>query len=390
MHKTNFGLPMIIHGISLGVLAPSLLLGQDVVPHRPANTYHAPTSQPSALVSPEIHDDRTVTFRVRASGATDVRLSLNGDHALVKKAEGSWSVTLGPFEPEIYEYNFLIDGAKVLDIQNKSVKTGSFAASLLDLPANPPRFDQMQEVPHGTLQIRSYMSTPFKKQRNLYVYLPPQYDSEPSRRFPVLYLRHGNGDDESAWTIEGRAGVILDNLIAESKTVPMIIVMPYGESNASGGGTPEGIAALGNELFDDVIPLVESKYRTLNGRENRAIAGLSMGGGQALTIGLEHLDQFAWVGEFSSGLVSDANFRIEKSMPDVVEHASTVNQRLRLLFLSCGTEDPRFQGQLDLQDALSKYKIRYEWYSTPGVHEWKVWRHSLHEFLPRLFQSPKQ
>jgi len=318
-----------------------------------------------------------------------VRLSLNEDHALVKEADGSWSVTLGPLEPEIYEYNFLIDGAKVLDIQNKFVKLGSFAASLLDMPANPPRFDQMQAVPHGTLQIRSYTSTPFKKQRNLYVYLPPQYDSEASRRFPVLYLRHGNGDDESAWTIEGRAGVILENLIAESKAVPMIIVMPYGESNASGGGTPEGIGALGNELFDDVIPLVESKYRALKGRDNRAIAGLSMGGGQALTIGLQHLDQFAWVGEFSSGLVSDANFRIEKYMPDLVENASSVNQRLRLLFLSCGTEDPRYQGQLDLKDALSKYKIRYEWYSTPGVHEWKVWRHSLREFLPRLFQSPK-
>jgi enterochelin esterase family protein len=118
-------------------------------------------------VSPEIHADRTVTFRVRAAGATDVRLSLNGDHALVKEADGSWSVTLGPLEPEIYEYNFLIDGAKVLDIQNKFVKTGSFAASLVDLPGNPPRFDQLQAVSHGTLQIRSYTSTPSKKQRNL-------------------------------------------------------------------------------------------------------------------------------------------------------------------------------------------------------------------------------
>lgn len=389
MHRPIFCLHLVIRGLGLAVLAPSLLLAQDVAPPRPANTYHAPTIQPAALVSPEIHADRTVTFRVRAAGATDVRLSLDGDHALLKQADGSWSATVGPLEPEIYEYNFLIDGAKVLDIQNKFVKTGSFAASLVDVPGNPPRFDQLQAVPHGTLQIRSYTSTPFKKQRNLYVYLPPQYDSEPSRKFPVLYLRHGNGDDESAWTIEGRAGVILENLIAESKAVPMIIVMPYGESNASGGGTPEGIAALGKELFDDVIPLVESKYRTLPGRDNRAIAGLSMGGGQALTIGLEHLEQFAWVGEFSSGLVSDANFRIEKYLPDLVENASSVNQRLRLLFLSCGTEDPRYQGQLDLKDALSKYKIRYEWYSTPGAHEWKVWRHSLREFLPQLFQSPK-
>ena len=168
---------------------------------------------------------------------------------MVKDADGIWSVTLGPLEPEIYEYCFRIGGAKVIDTGNKLLKTGSFAASLLDVPANPPRFDQIQDVPHGTIQIRSYMSTPYKKQRDLYVYLPPQYDREPSRRFPVLYLRHGNGDDESGWTIEGRAGVILENLIAQGKAVPMIIVMPYGESNASGGGTPEGIAAPGKNCL---------------------------------------------------------------------------------------------------------------------------------------------
>jgi enterochelin esterase-like enzyme len=382
-----FAIRIFIRGISLGALASSLLVAQDVAPHRPANAYHAPTSPPVALVSPELHADRTVTFRIRAGSAPDVRLSLDGDHAMVKDADGIWSVTLGPLEPEIYEYSFQIGGAKVMDTGNRLLKTGLFPASLLDVPANPPRFDQTQDVPHGTIQIRSYTSTPYKKQRSLYVYLPPQYDREPARRFPVLYLRHGNGDDESAWTIEGRAGVILENLIAEGKAVPMIIVMPYGESGASGGNSPEGTAALGKELLDDVIPLVDKNYRTLTGRDNRAIAGLSMGGGQAFTIGLQHLDRFAWVGEFSSGVLSDANFRIEKYMPGLVEDASGLNQRLRLLFLSCGSGDPRYQGQLDLRDALAKYKIRYEWYSTPGVHEWKVWRHSLHEFLPLLFQS---
>jgi enterochelin esterase family protein len=384
-----FAILMFLRGISLGALSSSLLVAQDAAPHRPANAYHAPTNLPVSLVSPELHADRTVTFRVRAVDAPNVRLSLDGDHAMAKDANGIWSLTLGPFEPEIYEYSFQIGGAKVIDSGNKFLKTGLFPASLLDVPGNPPRFDQIHDVPHGTLQIRSYTSTPYKKQRSLYVYLPPQYDREPSRRFPVLYLRHGNGDDEAAWIIEGRAGVILENLIAEGNAVPMIIVMPYGESNASGGGTPEGIAALGTELLDDVIPLVNKNYRTLTGRDNRAIAGLSMGGGQAFTIGLQHLDRFAWVGEFSSGLLSDADFRVEKYMPGLIEDVPGLNQRLRLLFLSCGSEDPRYQGQLDLREALAKYKIRYEWYSTPGVHEWKVWRHSLHEFLPLLFQSSK-
>jgi enterochelin esterase-like enzyme len=388
-HMPIFAVRIFIRGISLGALASSLLVAQDVVPHRPANAYHVPTSGPVALVSPELHADRTVTFRVGAAGAPDVRLSLDGDHSMVKDANGIWSVTLGPLEPEIYEYSFQIGGAKVMDTGNKFLKTGLFGGSLLDVPGNPPRFDQVQDVPHGTLQIRSYTSTPYKEQRDLYVYLPPQYDREPSRRFPVLYLRHGNGDDEAAWTIEGRAGVILENLIAEGKAVPMIIVMPYGESNAFGGGKPEGIAALGKELLDDVIPLVDKNYRTLTGPDNRAIAGLSMGGGQAFTIGLRNLDRFAWVGEFSSGLVSDADFRIEKYMPALIEDVPSVNKRLRLLFLSCGSEDPRYPGQLDLMDTLIRYKIRHEWYSTPGAHEWKVWRHSLREFLPRLFQPSR-
>jgi enterochelin esterase-like enzyme len=379
----------IVRRISMGVLVSSLLMAQDAAPQRTANTYHATDSRPAAFVSPEIHADRTVTFRIRAASATDVRLSLGGDHAMAKDADGSWSVTLGPFDPEIYEYSFQIGGAKVIDTGNELLKTGLFAASLLDVPANPPRFDQIQDVPHGTLQIRSYRSTPYKKQRSLYVYLPPQYDREPSRRFPVLYLRHGNGDDESRWTIEGRAGVILENLIAEGKSVPMIVVMPYGESGTSGGSTPEGIAALGKELLDDVIPLVEKNYRALTGRDDRAIAGLSMGGGQAFTIGLRNLDRFAWVGEFSSGLVSDVDFRIEKYLPRLIENVPALNQRLRLLFLSCGSEDPRDPGHLDLVDALNRYKIHHEWYSTPGAHEWKVWRHSLREFLPRLFQAPR-
>jgi enterochelin esterase family protein len=376
----------VVRQFVLWVSLPASLGAQDAAPHRPVNPYRPPRIDAAALVSPEVHFDRTVTFRIIAPAATEVSLFSDGTHAMTKEAGGIWSVTLGPLVPEIYEYYFRVDGAKVLDVENKLLKMGSFSASLVDVPGEPPRFDQIQTVPHGTLQIRFYTSTPYRKQRTQYVCLPPQYDSEPLRRFPVLYLRHGNGDDETAWTLEGRACVILENLVAEGKAVPMIIVMPYGESNASGGGTPAGIASLGKELLDDIIPLVEKNYRTLPGRDNRAIAGLSMGGGQAFTIGLDHLDQFAWVGEFSSGLLSDADFRIEKYMPGLVENAPAVNQKLKLLFLSCGSEDARYQGQLDFRDSLARYNIRHEWYTTPGTHEWKVWRHSLQAFLLRLFQ----
>lgn len=206
MPLPRFAVGKFILWVGSACLASTQLAAQNVAPHRAANTYHVPTSNPVAVISPELHADRTVTFRISAAGATDVRLWLNGDHAMVKDPGGIWSVTLGPFAPEIYEYNFRIGGAKVLDAENKRLKMGSWSTSLLDVPADPPRFDQIKNVPHGTLQIRSYASTPYKKQRGLYVYLPPEYDREPSRKFPVLYLRHGNGDDESAWSLEGRAG----------------------------------------------------------------------------------------------------------------------------------------------------------------------------------------
>ncbi len=370
---------------------PTVLSAQDSTRSRPPNTYHAPkTSTRPRLTFPDIHPDRTVTFRITAPDAREVALRLEGAHAMTKDSEGNWSVTIGPLVPEIYEYSFVVDGAKVLDARNPFVKMGDFSASLVEIPGTPARFDEIQDVPHGTLNLLNYTSSTFKKWRNLYVYLPPQYSAQPTRRFPVLYLRHGNGDNETAWPFEGRAGVILENLIAHGKAVPMVIVMPYGESNATGGGSPEGIDALYRELRDDIMPLVEKRYRVRTDRQSRAIAGLSMGGGQALTIGLKHLDRFAWIGEFSSGMVGDADFRIERDFPDVVANSADVNRKLRLLFLSCGTEDPRYAGHLDLVDALASHNIRHVWYPTPGVHEFKVWRHALNDFLPRLFQSSSQ
>lgn len=354
---------------------------------RRGNTYRTPprpTDAPKPF--PEVHRDRTVTFRVVAPRSTKVALRLDGEHAMTRDASGVWTVTIGPLAPEVYEYFFMIDGVKVLDARNPSVKMGEFAASLLDVGGVPARFDQARDVPHGTLQLLTYTSSSFQKRRTLYVYVPPQYDSEPTRRFPVLYLRHGNGDDETAWPFQGRAGIILENLLAEKKAMPMLIVMPYGESTATGGGMPEGYERVYRELQDDVMPLVESRFRVFTDRENRAIAGLSMGGGQAFTIGLRHLDSFGWVGEFSSGLLSDDNFRIASYLPKLVADPEGTNAKLRLLFLSCGTEDPRYAGHLNLVDDLKSLSIRHVWYSTPGAHEFKVWRHSLLEFLPLLFR----
>ena len=389
MRKTTFALA--------GLLPAILICAAQEQPARRPNNYR-PTARGAApaprLISPEVHADRRITFRFRAAKASEVTLAFGAwnpkPQTLTKDAEGVWSLTVGPVEPEIYTYAFYVDGVRVLDLANPQLKTGSrgLDASEVEVPGNPPRFDEVQDVPHGTIQIHTYRSTPLKRLRGLYVYMPPEYAKEPKRRFPVLYLRHGGGDTEANWSDDGRAGVILENLLAQRKAAPMLIVMTNGDTDNTwaGGSSAEGMDLLGKELLGDVVPLIERSYRVLPGRENRAIAGLSMGGGQAFTIGLRNLDSFAWVAEFSSGLVSDADFDVAKHLPGFLTDPDAANRKLRLLYLSCGADDPRMNGQLNLADLMRSHKIRLEFVSTPGGHEWKVWRHLLADLLVRLFQ----
>ncbi len=376
--------------IAAALASACLLAAQDAP--RPKNTYHSSGGASAAqrLVSPEVRPDRTIVFRLRAPEASKVTLSFGGAKPMSKDESGVWSATIGPLAPEIYQYNFVVDGVRILDPGNPHLKNGRTPdASIVEVPGDPPRFDELQAVPHGTLQIRTYLSTALHKARRLYVYTPPQYDLERNRRFPVLYLRHGSGDNEENWSDTGRAGIILDNLLAQHKAVPMLIVMPNGDTDGTwaGGSSPQGMELLTRELLDDIIPMIDRTYRVAPGRENRAITGLSMGGGQAFTMGLKHLDLFAWVGEFSSGLVSDNEFHLDQYLPGFLDRPDQVNRQLKLLFLSCGTEDPRYPGQLDLADTLKQHHIRYVWYPTPGVHEWKVWRHALAEFAQKVFQE---
>ena len=361
-----------------------------------ANTYRFQLARPlERLTSPEIYVDRQVTFRLRAPHASKVELLFSAwsrkPVPMSKDEDGVWQVTVGPLEPEIYTYAFQVDGIRMLDLNNPNLKTGGRAldASELEIPAAAPRFDQLQQVPRGVLHVHSYVSSQLKINRSLYVYVPPQAIAQPDRRLPVLYLRHGNGDTESNWSDDGRAGIILDNLLARDRAVPMYIVMTNGYPGDAwaNGSSPEAMNVLARELFDDVMPLMERTYKVLPGRENRAIAGLSMGGGQAFTIGLRNLDKFAWVAEFSSGLVSDAGFSLEKHVPGFLDNAAQSNGKLRLLYLGCGSEDERITGQQALVQKLKDHNIHHQFVTTPGAHEWKVWRHLLADLLPRLFRS---
>src|SRR5579872_806397 len=243
--------------VSAVFVSACLLAAQD----RPSskNAYHSTGGASAAprLVSPEVRADRTIVFRLRAPAAAKVTLSFAGSTPMTKDDAGVWSATAGPVDPEIYQYNLVVDGLRILDPGNPNLKNGRAPdSSVVEVPGNPPRFDELQAVPHGVLHIHTYLSTPLKQPRRLYVYTPPQYDREPSRSFPVLYLRHGNGDNEENWSATGRAGVILDNLIAQHKAAPMLIVMPNGDTGGSwpGGSSPEGIELLTGELLSDIIP----------------------------------------------------------------------------------------------------------------------------------------
>jgi enterochelin esterase family protein len=361
--------------------------------------------RPEPIVSPGIGPDRRVTFRIRAPKASEVLVSasvgtLNPKPAgatkdqpgmwnvpLQKDASGLWTVTIGPLEPDIYRYAFLVDGVRGIDEANPNVRPGGATLwSYFEVAGNPPRFDELQDVPHGSVQYRVYRSPRSKTLRNVAIYVPPDYDRYPSRRFPVLYLLHGGGDSEEGWVRLGGAPAIEENLLAEHKIVPMLIVMPYGDTPGDATNLDE-IEAFGKELFGEVFPIVEKNYRVEANRDNRAITGLSMGGGQAFTLGLRNLDKFAWVGEFSSGAFSAKTFDLEKQVPGFLQNPASVNRQLKLLYLGCGTEDPRYEPHTRLVELLEKNKIRHEFHGTPGEHEWRVWRHLLVEFMPKLFRT---
>lgn len=340
------------------------------------------------VLSPELLPDRRVIFRVRASNASEVTITgewTNGVKQLAKDASGVWSVTLGPLAPDLYGYSFFIDGFQTLDPANPAVKPmRSVRTSILEVPAVDPLLHDFQNVAHGTVRQHAYGSR--ANLRHLVVYTPPGYDMAPASRYPVLYLLHGSGDNESTWTGIGRAHWIADNLLARDKCRPLIIVMTDGHPPASSGtGTaPESrgqaLAAFQRDLLEETLPFIEANYRTLPGPTNRAIAGFSLGGGQSLIIGLNHPDLFAWVGGMSAAMGNPA-----ETFRSALADAPITNGRLKLLWFACGKDDFVLKSNQQLDALLAARGIRHEFAVTEGSHGWPVWRRHLVDFLPRLF-----
>jgi len=346
--------------------------------------------------SPQVQPDQRITFSLNASKASEVTLIFGSkDPSLIplkKDEKGIWSVTIGPVAPELYTYALVVDGLKIVDPSNPEMQGGTAPGfNLVNVPGNPARFDELQQVPHGTTQIRTYYSTLQKTNRKVYVYTPPQYDANPKQKFPVLYLRHGGGGNETSWYNEGCAGIILENLIAQGKAKPMLIVMTNGniEAGTAGAYSKEGIKIVSDELFNDVIPLVEQNYRVYTDEANRAVAGLSMGGGQSFYIGLQNTDKFDWLGVFSTGIfggIPNTSFDAEKEIPGILTNSSFFNKNLKFFYLTVGEQDSRVEPTTQLINKFKQSQLNVEFKTYPGTHEWQVWRLSLRDFFTKVFQ----
>jgi len=331
---------------------------------------------------------------------------------MIKDASGNWSVTTEPLKPESWVYTFTVDGITALDPLNSQVARDITRYQNLLLVSGPEsEFIKVSRVPHGTVAEVWYPSTGLKTDRRMAVYLPPGYETS-AARYPVLYLIHGGSSDEDQWLEMGAANVILDNLIAQRRAKPMIIIMPnanwndiaaldFGGVRAStavpgaGGLPPAGGISYDRaeqEIVGDIIPFVEKAYRTLPGRENRAITGLSMGGGIAINVGLKRLDIFANVGEFSAGIFGGVaagaypEFAFEKVSPGFLKDPAATNRKLKVLYFACGTEDPRIPFQQKIAGNLRSKGINLVFKGFPGDHEWRVWRYSLADMAPLLFK----
>jgi enterochelin esterase-like enzyme len=369
----------------------------------------APAFAQQQLISPEVHRGGPVTFRLRAPNAKQVTLRLEKSvvmiqvkkdpsaepevRAMQKDDQGVWSVRTELLQPDIYVYSFNVDGVQMIDPSNPLIKRNLFnSESLLNIPWAGNLWD-VADVPHGVLHRHLYHSAIIADDRPFIVYTPPEYDPAAKEPYPVLYLLHGFSDTEDAWTGIGQANVILDNLIRRGEAKPMVIVMPLGYGNkqimTGGWGVvsqrnvwQDSIEKFRDALLKEVMLQVEKAYRVSTDRNERAIAGLSMGGTQSLFIGLNAADRFTWIGAFSSGGM-DPNF--EKSFPAVNE--STISQ-LRLLWIGCGQHDSLVKINRDLATWFQSKKLNPTWVEIPGGHSFMVWRRFLGQFASLLFQSP--
>jgi enterochelin esterase-like enzyme len=338
---------------------------------------------------PQVNSERRVRARISAPQAQSVLLDINGiKFPMTKDANGVWTGDSAPFDEGNHYYRLVIDGAEVPDPGSTFIFGSGKWQNDIEIPAFDQDFYALKNVPHGQMREVLYFGKTSNTNRHCFVYTPPDYDKDVTKRYPVLYLQHGYTEGESGWGAQGHAGLIMDNLLAEGKTKPFMIVMENGGISGSAigagarrGGGRGGFGGMGGEfervLLEDVIPYIDANFRTLADQPHRAMAGLSMGGMQTRQITLAHLDTFSHIGLFSGGSITPAD----------VNNTAGFKEKVKVLFISCGSkENP--SGIQSNHNALDQAGIKNTVYVSPSTaHEWQTWRRSLHEFAPLLFQD---
>ena len=355
---------------------------------------------------PRINSERRAQFRIKAPDAKDVSVTIGKPLTVTKGDDGVWTITTSPLDVGFHFYRVIIDGASVADPASEIFRGGGGGglSSAVEVPTGED-FHELKDVPHGEVRERWYFSKTTQAWRRIFVYTPPDYDQNSSARYPVLYLQHGGGEDERGWPVQGRVSQIMDNLIAEKKARPMLIVMergyarkpgeqpmslrppPSGTNAAPRSGPPRDFSrmfnTLGEVFVNDLIPMIDQTYRTTPDREHRGMAGLSMGGMQTRTIALAHLDKFSHLGIFSGGSIDPKN----------ADQVAALKEKSKLVFVSYGSRElangSRMGGDPKANvEALKQAGINAVFYVSPETaHEWHTWRRSLHQFAPLLFRE---
>lgn len=349
------------------------------------------------LKSPKVLNDKRVVIQIYAPKATEV--TVGGDFtsggkplSLTKNDQGVWSVVIGPLTPDYYTYTLMVDGVRTIDPKNPVIKQGiSSLENVMAVPGAETAFEENRAVPHGEVREVWYQSNTLGMMRRMRVYTPPGYEKG-ATKYPVFYLLHGGGDDDSGWNTVGRAGFILDNLIAAGKAKPMIVVMPNGSMPmppSTGMPNPQAMsnmrALFADEFLKEIMPMVEKTYRTLPNAENRALAGLSMGGFQTLDVTLTRPELFNYVGVFSSGFfgpsIDEAETKYAKALSD-----PNFNKGKKLFWIGIGKDDFVMDANKKTLALLDKHQIKYQYKETAGGHTWINWRQYLNEYVPMLFR----
>jgi enterochelin esterase-like enzyme len=339
--------------------------------------------RPPSIASPQVHADNSVTFKYYSRTAQKVFLSgefLTARQEMTKDTSGVWSITVGPIKPDIYPYSFFVDSVQIADPNNTFIFANErFKRSCVDIPDNVPLLHSLQNVPHGKVSYRYYKSATLGTTRQLLVYTPPNFDASGKIKYPVLYLIHGGSDTEETWIRVARANLIADNLIAQKKAVPMIIVMPYGNVR------PAPMPDFTKDVMNDIIPFIETNYPVLTDRLHRGIAGFSVGGGQALNIGLTNVDKFAYLCSYAP-FTQTEEFR-KNFGGNYSPNAELVNKQLKLFTISVGTEDYLYQSVKENIALFEGKGIKLKSHITGGGHTWMNCRQYLATTLQEIFKE---